>query len=103
MSNTSFACQVRVEVSARGRQRTIGCIQESVELSRHTWTAAIRLAVVISIIAAVAAVVVSSVGNVPQAAIVLPVIVVAFTASWVQTNRNRRAPAPLRLRTPVTH
>ena len=78
-------------------------MNESVELSRHTWTAAIRLAVVISIIAVVAAVVVTTVGNVPQAAIVLPVIVVSFTASWIQTNRDRRAPAPLRLRTPVTH
>lgn len=75
----------------------------SMELSRHTWIAAIRLAVVISIIAVAAAVVVSTVGNVPQAAIVLPVIVVAFTASWIQTNRDRRAPAALHLRTPVTH
>jgi len=78
-------------------------MNESVELSRHTWTAAIKLAVMISIVAAFAAVVVSAVSNVPQAAIVLPVIVVGFTASWIQTNRARRTPAPVRLRTPVTH
>ena len=77
-------------------------MNDSVELSRDTWTAAIKLAVVISIVAAFAAVVVSAVSNVSQAAIVLPVIVVAFSASWIQTNRIRRAPAPVRLRTPAT-
>jgi len=77
-------------------------MNDLVELSRHTWTAAIKLAVVISIVAVVAAVVASTIGNVPQAAIVLPVIVVAFTASWIQTSRDRRAPAPVRLRTPAT-
>lgn len=76
-------------------------MNDLVELSRHTWTAAIKLAVVISIVAVFVAVVVSAVGDVPQAAIVLPVIVVAFSASWIQTNRVRRAPAPVRLRTPA--
>jgi ABC-type enterochelin transport system permease subunit len=74
-------------------------MKSTVELSRHTWIAAIRLAVVISIVAVFAAVVVSTLGNVPQAAIVLPVIVVAFTASWIQTNRVRSTPAPVRIRT----
>jgi len=60
-----------------------------VELSRRTWTAAIRLAVVISVLAAALAVTLSALGNVPDVAIVLPVIVVAFTASWVQTSRIR--------------
>lgn len=68
-----------------------------VELSRHTWTAAIKLAVVISIVAGLAAVLVSTVGDIPQAAIVLPVIVVAFTASWIQTSRVRREHAPVRV------
>ncbi len=76
-------------------------MNDLVELSRHTWTAAIKLAVVISIVAVFVAVVVSAVGDVPQVAIVLPVIVVAFSASWIQTNRVRRAPAPVRLRTPA--
>ena len=66
------------------------CMNDAVELSRHTWNAAIRLAVVISIVAGLAAVVASAAGDIPQAAIVLSVIVVAFSASWVQTNRPRR-------------
>jgi len=81
-------------------------MHDSMELIRDTWTAAIRLAVVISIVAVVAAVLASTIADVPQAAIVLPVIVVAFTASWIQTSRDRRAPAPApapaRLRTPAT-
>ncbi len=63
---------------------------EVVELSRRTWTAAVKLAIVLSVVAAVIAVVASSVGHVPEVAIVLPVIFVAFTASWVQTSRIRR-------------
>lgn len=61
------------------------------ELRRRTWIAALKLALVISTIAAVIAIAVSAAGEVPQAAIVLPVIVVAFTLSWVQTGRVRRA------------
>jgi ABC-type Mn2+/Zn2+ transport system permease subunit len=74
-----------------------------VELSRHTWNAAIKLAVVISIVAGVAAVLISATGDVPQAAVVLPVIVVAFTASWIQTTRVRREHAPVRIGTPHAH
>lgn len=73
------------------------------ELSRHTWNAAIKLAVVISIVAGLAAALASAAGDVPQAAIVLPVIVVAFTASWIQTTRLRREHAPVRLRSPHAH
>jgi len=76
-------------------------MNDVVELSRHTWTAAIRLAVAISIVAGFAAVLLSATGDIPQAAIVLPVIVVAFSASWIQTNRVRREHAPVRLRTPA--
>ena len=61
-----------------------------VELSRRTWTAAVRLAVIISIAAALLVVAVQPGGSFPQAAIVLPVIVVAFIASWIQTGRIRR-------------
>lgn len=67
------------------------------ELSRHTWNAAIQLAVVISLVAGLAAIVVSAAGDVPQAAIVLPVIVIAFTASWIRTDRVRREHAPVRV------
>ena len=73
------------------------------ELSRHTWNAAIKLAVVISIVAGLAAIVISATGDVPQAAVVLPVIVVAFTASWIQTTRVRREHAPVRIGSPHAH
>lgn len=67
------------------------------ELSRRTWNAAVKLAVIISVAAALVAIVVSAAGTVPQAAIVIPVIVVAFAASWIQTGRVRRERVPLRL------
>lgn len=63
---------------------------EDMEISRRTWNAAIKLAVVLSALAAVVAFAVSRAGDVPQAAVVLPVIVVAFAASWIQTERIRR-------------
>jgi uncharacterized membrane protein YoaK (UPF0700 family) len=68
-----------------------------VELSHRTWNAAVKLAVIISITAALLAVVVSAAGDVPQVAVVLPVIVVAFVASWIQTGRVRREQVPLRV------
>lgn len=68
----------------------------SVDIDRRTWNEAVKLAVLISIFAGLAAVVASAAGSVPQAAIVLPVIVVAFAVSWIQTGRVRReAPAKL--------
>jgi ABC-type Mn2+/Zn2+ transport system permease subunit len=68
-----------------------------VELSRRTWNAAVKLALIISICAAVLAVAISAAGDVPQVAIVLPVIVVAFVASWIQTGRVRRDQVPVRV------
>lgn len=66
------------------------------ELQRRTWSAAVRVALVLSVIAAVLAVAVRAAGDVPQAAIVLPAMAVAFTASWIQTGRVRREPVPVR-------
>jgi hypothetical protein len=66
------------------------------ELQRRTWSAAVRLAAVISVLAAVLAVAVQAAGNVPQVAIVLPAMAIAFTASWIQTGRVRRELAPVR-------
>jgi hypothetical protein len=60
------------------------------EVTRRTWNAAVKLAVVLSVLAAAVAFGVSRLGEVPQAAVVLPVIVIAFVASWVQTERIRR-------------
>ncbi len=59
------------------------------ELRRRTWIAALKLALVVSTFAAVVAVAASSLGDVPAVAIVVPVVVVAFVASWVQTGRVR--------------
>ena len=44
----------------------------------------------VSILGALIAVAASTVGEVAQAAIVIPVIVVGFAASWVQTGRVQR-------------
>jgi hypothetical protein len=74
----------------------------SVDIDRRTWNEAVKLAVLISIFAGLAAVVASAAGGVPQAAIVLPVIVVAFAASWIQTGRVRREAAPVKLVAPRT-
>jgi len=74
----------------------------AVDIDRRTWNAAVKLAVLLSIFAVLVAVVASTAGSVPQAAIVLPVIVVAFAASWIQTGRVRRDAAPARLVAPRT-
>ena len=70
------------------------------ETDRQTWPAVLKLALLISVIAAFVAIAVSATGDIPQAAIVLPVIVVAFTASWVQSGRAQRREAPVRIATP---
>jgi hypothetical protein len=62
-------------------------MQVEMGVSHRTWTAAVRLAFVISTASALVAVIVSSFGEVPHAAIVLPVILIAFVSSWVQTSR----------------
>ena len=60
---------------------------------QHQWATTIRLAVVMSTLAALFAIVVSAVGEVSQAAIVIPVIVLAFTSSWLLTGRVQRGTA----------
>lgn len=65
-------------------------MNDVMDLRRRTLIAAFKLAVVISTIAALAAIAVSSVGEVPPVAIVVPVILVAFASSWVQTGRVHR-------------
>ena len=66
---------------------------DEMEISRRTWTAAIKLAVVLSlIIAALGAVTWSQIGDLPRLVIVIPVMLIAFAASWIQTERiHRRA------------
>lgn len=70
-------------------------MQGDVELDQRTWNAAIKLAFTASVTAAIFAIGMSTLGDVPHAVIVLPVIVIAFTASWIRTGRVReRAVAP---------
>jgi hypothetical protein len=71
-------------------------MNDFVELRRRTWAAALRLAVVVSVIGALIAVGASTLGDVSQAAIVIPVIVIGFAASWVQTGRVQRRSTALR-------
>jgi hypothetical protein len=61
------------------------------DVRRVTYGAAIRLAIVLSAIAAVVALGLDTVGGVPPAALVLAVIVVGFVTSWVQTDRIARS------------
>lgn len=74
------------------RARTVH--DEAMELRRRTWSAAIQLALVVSVLAVAVAVAARSLGDVPQAAIVLPVMIVAFVASWIRTGRVRREATP---------
>ena len=71
-------------------------MNEPMDITRRTWIAAVKLAVVISTIAALAAVAVSTVGHIPDVVIVAAVAVLAFAASWVQTGRVRNATVPMR-------
>ncbi len=76
------------------------CMNSDVELRRDLWIAIIKLAVAISTLAAVIAVAASLAGEVSQAAIVIPVIIVGFTASWMVTGRvqpSRVRPARARV------
>jgi hypothetical protein len=68
----------------------MGVYERDMELRRSTWNAALKLAAVLSMVAAAFAVGASMVGDVTPTAIVLPVIVVCFAASWIQTGRVQR-------------
>ncbi len=65
-------------------------MNDAMERRSDRWAPAVRLALVVSLIAAAAAIVVSAASEIPQSAVVIPVIVVAFVASWVQSGRRPR-------------
>ena len=54
---------------------------------RTTWGAAIRLAITLSVFAAIVAAILHSIGILSQPTIVLGVIVIGFATSWVRTGR----------------
>jgi hypothetical protein len=65
-------------------------MKHDMELRKATWSAALRLAFVVSGLAAIVAVTLSAAGHVSPAALVSAVIVIGFVASWVQTGRVAR-------------
>ena len=71
------------------------------ENRRQTWIAAIRLAFVISAVAALASVALSMIGHISDSIIVIAVVVVAFAASWVQTGRVQAGSAPAHVAVPL--
>jgi hypothetical protein len=64
------------------------------EIRRATWSAAVRLALLVSALAAAVTVALSAAGDVPRGALVLAVVLVGFAASWIQTGRIVRAYRP---------
>ena len=65
-------------------------MKHEMELRRATWSAALRLAFVVSGVAALVAVTLSANGDVSPAVLVSAVMVIGFVASWVQTGRVTR-------------
>jgi hypothetical protein len=65
-------------------------MKHDMELRKATWRAALRLAFVVSSIAAGAAVTLSAAGDVPREALIASVMLVGFVTSWVQTGRVAR-------------
>jgi hypothetical protein len=62
-------------------------MNNEMDLSRHPWIAAIKLALAVSTTAALVAMLLVSIADVSQTAIVLTVIAIGFSASWVQSGR----------------
>jgi fermentation-respiration switch protein FrsA (DUF1100 family) len=63
------------------------------EVRRNTFGAAVKLAVVLSVVATAIALGLDAAGGISQTALVLTVMVVGFVASWVQTGRVSRSTA----------
>lgn len=60
--------------------------------SASPWTAAVRLGLLVSAVAAAIAVALTAFGDVSQTALVIAVIVVGFVISWVHTGRSAEPP-----------
>jgi hypothetical protein len=58
------------------------------DLAQHdTWVAAIRLAAVAGVVAAVAAVLLTTLAGLPAPTVVVAMMVFGFVASWIETGR----------------
>lgn len=73
-----------------------------VEIRRTHWAAAVRLAIVVSAVAAAIALALSAFGDVSQTALVIAVIVVGFVVSWIHTGRDDGEPVDETARDHVT-
>ena len=60
----------------------------SMELRRVHWTAAARLAMIVSAVAVAVALALNAFGDVSQTALVIAVIVVGFVVSWIHSGRD---------------
>lgn len=70
---------------------------------RTTYGATVRLALIFSIVAALVAIALQSIGDVSTIRLVITVAVVGFVTSWVQTGRlARTAPAAYAVRSTLT-
>ncbi len=78
------------EASAEWQERLWTDMKHEMELRKATWSAALRLAFVVSGLAAIVAVALSAAGHVSPPALIAAVMVIGFTASWVQTGRVAR-------------
>jgi len=58
------------------------------ELRRAHWTAAVRLAMIVSAVAVAVALALNAFGDVSQTALVVAVIVVGFVVSWIHSGRD---------------
>jgi hypothetical protein len=61
------------------------------EVRRATYGAAVKLALVLSTVAAVIALTLDAIGDVSTSGLVISVAMVGFVTSWVQTGRVTRA------------
>jgi hypothetical protein len=94
----TFTRNVEIRLRALDSRDYTGVMQER----RTTYGATVRLALIFSAVAALAAMALKSVGDVSTARLVVAVVVIGFVASWVQTGRvARTAPHTARHRVTV--
>jgi hypothetical protein len=90
----------------RMQQMTIDTAPHRSHQAHDTWIAAIRLAAIASVVAAAAAVILTSLAGLPAPTVVVAMMVFGFVASWIETGRVRHRHAtvrvaPLHARRPV--
>jgi hypothetical protein len=69
-------------------------MNDAMDLRRASWAAAFGLAVTLSTVAAAVAVALNTVAGVSETALVLAVLLIGFSASWVLTGHIERTQRP---------